>query len=197
MMPGLRRFFLSFLVLFCLAWPLTAQAFTPDKGVLLVAAEGLADPRFHRGVVLLIQHDAEGSAGLIVNRTSRLALAQVLPEGAKIAGPGAFLSYGGPVEPQTLFVLVKVRREPPEPADNVIGDLYVTGAGVLEEWPGLDEGAVAWRVFAGYTGWAPGQLEHEIQRGDWRVLPADEQSRLSGDGVLLWERLNKIPAERQ
>ena len=193
MISNWRRFCL-FLpgLLVCLAWTQTAQAFAPDKGMFLVAAERLVDPRFHQGVILLIQHDAQGSAGLVINRTSRLALSQVLPEGSKLVGQGASLSYGGPVEPQTLLALVKVRNDPPEPADEVFGGLYLTGVGVLEEWPDFVEGVLACRTFAGYTGWAPGQLELEIRRGDWRVLPADEQSVFSGDGVLLWEHLNKM-----
>jgi putative transcriptional regulator len=184
-------------LLLCLAWPQTLEAFAPDKGMFLVATEGLADPRFHEGVILLIQHDAQGSAGLVVNRTSRLALAQVLLEDSKLVGQGATLSYGGPVEPQTLLALVKVRNDPPEPADEVLGGLYVTGVDVLEEWPEFAGGVVACRAFVGYTGWAPGQLELEIQRGDWRVLPGDEQSVFTGDGVLLWERLNKTLAEQK
>jgi putative transcriptional regulator len=182
-------------LLACLAWTQTAQAFTPDKGMFLIAAERLVDPRFHQGVILLIQHDAQGSAGLVINRTSRLALSQVLPEGSKLVGQGASLSYGGPVEPQTLLALVKVLNDPPEPADEVFGGLYLTGVGVLEEWPDFVEGVLACRTFAGYTGWAPGQLELEIRRGDWRVLPADEQSVFSGDGVLLWELLNTMLPE--
>ncbi len=185
------------LLLLCLAWPQTLQAYAPDKGMLLVAAEGLADPRFHTGVILLIQHDAQGSAGLVVNRTSRLALRKVLREGSKLVGKGSSLSYGGPVEPQTLLALVKVRNDPPEPADEILGGLYLTGVEVLEEWPEFKGEVVACRVFVGYAGWAPGQLELEIKRGDWRVLPADEQSVLSGDGVPLWQRLNKFLAEQK
>jgi putative transcriptional regulator len=188
-------FFLPVL-LTCLVWTQTAQAFAPDKGMFLVAAERLVDPRFHEGVILLVQHDAQGSAGLVVNRTSRLALAHVLPEGSRLVGQGATLSYGGPVEPQTLLALVKVRHDPPEPADEVLGGIYLTGVGVLEEWPEFTEGVSACRAFVGYTGWAPGQLELEIRRGDWRVLPADEQSVFTGDGVLLWEYLNNMLPEQ-
>ncbi len=197
MSSGRWSCFSLLVLLLCLAWPQTLLAYAPDKGMFLVAAERLADPRFHAGVILLIQHDAQGSAGLVVNRTSRLVLDQVLEEGSKLVGKGATLSYGGPVEPQTLLALVKVRNIPPEPAEEILGSLYVTGVDVLEEWPEFSGEVAACRTFVGYTGWAPGQLELEIKRGDWRVLPADEQSVFSGDGVPLWERLDKILAEQK
>ena len=166
-------------------------AFAPDKGMLLIANEQLTDPRFRDRVILLIQHDIQGTAGLVVNRTSRLSLTTVLPQGSKLAEEGMTLSYGGPVEPQTLLALVKVRNHPPEPADEIIDGLYVTGLGVLEEWPDFADEVVDYRAFVGYTGWAPGQLSAEMQRGDWHVLPADEESVFAGDGVQLWKRLRK------
>ena len=164
-------------------------AFAPDKGMLLIANEQLTDPRFRDRVILLIQHDTQGTAGLVVNRTSRLSLATILPQGSKLAEEGMTLSYGGPVEPQTLLALVKVRSNPPEPADEIIENLYVTGLGVLDEWPDFADEVVAYRAFVGYTGWAPGQLNAEMQRGDWHVLPADEENVFVGDGVQLWKRL--------
>jgi len=167
------------------------HAFAPDKGMLLIANEQLTDPRFRDRVILLIQHDTQGTAGLVVNRTSRLSLATILPQGSKLAEEGMTLSYGGPVEPQTLLALVKVRSNPPEPADEIIENLYVTGLGVLDEWPDFADEVVAYRAFVGYTGWAPGQLNAEMQRGDWHVLPADEKSVFADDGVQLWKRLRK------
>jgi putative transcriptional regulator len=172
------------------------HAFSPEKGMFLVAKEKLTDPRFHDRVILLIQHDAQGSAGLVVNRSSRLSLAAILPEGSPLTGQGATLSYGGPVEPNTLLALVKVRNHPPEPADEIGDSLYVTGVTVLDEWPDFSAEVVAYRAFVGYTGWAPGQLDAEMQRGDWLVLPADEESVFTGDGVQLWERLREGVQEK-
>ncbi len=187
------RYLWIFLLTFCLSvlGHNELHAFLPDKGMFLVANEQLADPRFRDRVILLIQHDTQGTAGLVVNRTSRLSLAAVLPEGSKLAGPGMTLSYGGPVEPQTLLALVKVRNNPPEPADEIIDGLYVTGVGVLDEWPDFADEVVNYRAFVGYTGWAAGQLDAEMQRGDWHVMPADEESVFAGEGVQLWERLSE------
>ncbi len=168
-----------------------AHAIVPGKGMLLVANEQLTDSRFHNRVILVIQHDTQGTAGLVINRHSRLLLDAVLAEGSKLAGQGRTLSYGGPVEPQTLLALVKVRNHPPEPAEEVIDNLYVTAVGVLDEWPDFADEVVDYRVFVGYTGWVTGQMEAELRRGDWHLLPTDEQSVFAGDGVQLWEQLRQ------
>lgn len=191
-MTRLKYLSLGLLLFACVVSPGVAHALMPAKGTFLVAAEQLPDPRFRDRVILLIQHDAQGSAGLIVNRTSRLPLATVLSEGSKLAKRGVTLSYGGPVEPKTLLVLVKVRNNPPEPADEIIDSLYVTGVGVLDEWSDFSDEVIDYRAFVGYTGWAPGQLEVEMQRGDWQVMLADEQSIFTGGGVQLWERLRAL-----
>jgi putative transcriptional regulator len=166
-------------------------ASTPEKGMFLVSNEQLKDPRFRNGVILLIQHNAQGSAGLVVNRGSRLSLSAILPKDSILTGDGGTLSYGGPVEPKTLLALVKVRKHPPEPADEVVEGLYVTGVGVLDEWPDFSDEVLNYRTFVGYAGWAAGQLGAEIQRGDWAVLKADAESVLTGDKGQLWERLRE------
>jgi putative transcriptional regulator len=198
MIPGRRALHLCLLALLLagVVGPNRSHALTPEKGRLLVAKEQLADPRFRDRVILLIQHDAQGSAGLVVNRPSRLLLSTLLPEGSSLAGQGMVLSYGGPVEPQTLLALVKVRNHPPEPADEVSDNLYVTGVGVLDEWPDYADEVVDCRAFVGYSGWAAGQLDAEIKRGDWSVMPADEQSVFAAEGVRLWERLHEMSEER-
>jgi putative transcriptional regulator len=192
-----RSWHICLLVLLaCVAGANDLYAFTAEKGMFLVANEKLADPRFRARVILLIQHDTRGTVGLVVNRTSRLPVASVLPEGSKLARLGLTLSYGGPVEPETLLALVKVRNYPPEPADEVIDGVYVTGMGVLDEWPDFADEVVDYRAFVGYAGWAPGQLDVEMQRGGWHVMPADEESVFTGDGMELWERLRKtIPQQ--
>src|SRR5512139_143590 len=95
----------------CLLWqaasPVMASAVTPAPGMLLVARQSLLDPRFHQAVVLVVQHGSQGTAGLILNRPSRLGLAEVLPGLPVLAGSDAVLCYGGPVAPRTIIVLVK------------------------------------------------------------------------------------------
>ena len=191
MMKLLKPAVKTILVLFLAAFWLTsqAQAFAPAKGMFLVADEKMADPRFKDRVILLIQHDDQGSAGLIVNRSSRLPLAAVLPQTSQLAGRGKTLSYGGPVNPDTLLALIKVHKNPPNPADEILQDLYITGVGVLDNWQEFSGEVIDYRAFTGYSGWAAGQLEVEMQRGDWHVLPADEDSVFSGHDETLWKSL--------
>jgi len=190
--PSLTYKAFLLLVTFCaLCAPSSLHAFTPAKGMFLVADEGMVDPRFKARVILLIQHDAEGSAGLVINRSSRLKLSAVLPKDSQLGLHGRTLSYGGPVEPNTLLVLVKVHRHPPEPAEKILANVYVTGLGVLDLWPDFDGEMIDYRAFVGYTGWGPGQLNREMQRGSWHVVPADEESVFAGRDETLWESLNK------
>ncbi len=189
LLQPLKVLFLS-LALYTVFTPLGLHAFVPAKGMFLVADEGMADPRFKSRVILLIRHDAEGSAGLIINRGSRLPLNAVLPKESQLDRQGQTLSYGGPVDPDSLLALVKVHNDPPEPAEKILANTYVTGVGVLDVWPDFAVEVIEYRAFVGYTGWAPGQLNHEMQRGDWHVVPADEESVFVGRDETLWEKLN-------
>ena len=197
MINPLRCFIFSLLLMHvcALCIPSGLHAFALAKGMFLVADEGMLDPRFKDRVILLIQHDSDGSTGLIVNRSSRLPLKAVLPKDSRLDMQGRTLSYGGPVNPKTVLALVKVHQNPPEPAEEVLANLYVTGIGILDLWPDFDGEVIDYRAFSGYTGWAPGQLNQEMQRGSWHVVPADEESVFSGRDETLWESLNsRIPA---
>ena len=187
------RSFLWFFLLVALCTlcaPSNLHAYALAKGMFLVADEGMLDPRFKARVILLIQHDASGSTGLIVNRSSRLPLSAVLPKDSQLDLQGRSLSYGGPVQPDTLLALVKVRENPPQPAEKILANLYLTGIGILDLWPDFDNEVVDYRAFSGYTGWAPGQLNQEMQLGSWHLLPADEDSIFTGRDEMLWEKLN-------
>ncbi len=159
----------------------------PEQGMFLVADEQLVDPRFRKAVILLIHYDTLGAAGLVVNRSSRLPLASVLTEGSRLAGEEHTLAYGGPVEPNALLALVQVRDNPPEQAEQIFDRLYVTGVEVLEEWPGFSAEVLDYKVFVGYTGWAAGQLDSEMSRGDWHLVHADTAQIFSAGRVDLWD----------
>lgn len=177
--------------------PVRLHAFAPAKGMFLVADEAMNDPRFKARVILLIRHDADGSAGLIVNRSSRLPLQAVLPKDTRLDPQGKTLSYGGPVDPKALLALVKVHDKAPGHAEQVFANVYVTGIGVLDQWPDAADEVIDYRAFAGYTGWAAGQLDREMQHGSWHVVPADEASVFAGRDETLWEGLNSRIAAGQ
>jgi len=164
-----------------------------EAGMLLVAREKVRDPRFHETVVLVLQHDLRGTVGLIINRSSRLSLAEAIPDlpGLTVAGT---LSYGGPVAPDAVMALITVGEgeKPPEPALKVVGSLYVTGIEALANWLTAERAGTPCRVFLGHAGWAPGQLKKEMMGDAWQLFPADEKVPFTGNLEELWQELRKL-----
>jgi putative transcriptional regulator len=164
-------------------------AVAPQPGMLLVARQELPDIRFRETVVLVVQHDPRGTAGLILNRPSRLALAEVLPALPQPVGLQGTLSYGGPVAPGALMVLIRGGEDPPDSGQKVFASVYLTVPEHLSDWLAKEPDA-RYRVFTGYAGWVTGQLEGEMARGDWQVLPSDERILFSPDVAGLWQELS-------
>ena len=135
------------------------------RGQLLIASPQLFDPNFRRTVVLLTHHDKEGAMGLVLSRPSEVRVADALPELALLAGTDPAVHVGGPVSPEALVVLVDHERPP---VSAIVGNVAFMESG--SEIGALD--AVRARVFAGYSGWGPGQLEGELEESAWIVVDA-------------------------
>ncbi len=152
---------------------------------LLVAAPTLVDPNFFRTVVLVLEHGGEGALGVVLNRPSETDLAGALPQWAHLVGSPPVVFVGGPVAPGAAICLA--RRTPAEegggwkPVVGPVGmlDLNLDPDDVV---PRVDE----IRVFAGYAGWGPGQLEGEIDGGGWIVVDAWPGDALSERPDGLW-----------
>jgi putative transcriptional regulator len=149
----------------------------PATGRLLVATPELIDPNFRHAVVLLLDHDADGTLGVILNRPTPILVASVLSGWSSSAEPPEVLFEGGPVHKDSALALAEVRdvADPGGPggADPIgfrrlFGDVGIidldTPAEVLG--PALHR----MRVFAGYAGWSPGQLDQEIEQDSWYVV---------------------------
>ncbi|MBC7174623.1 MAG: YqgE/AlgH family protein [Polyangiaceae bacterium] len=143
----------------------------------LVAAPGLACPFFHRAVVLMVEHGAEGSFGFVVNKAADIALDAVAGEMKLGAGPGHLLDMpvmlGGPVSPNTGWVLFDPAGKPLPSEDTVqLGErmAVTSSAQVLERFLSGEAPEHA-MVLLGYAGWSPGQLEAEMKEGAW--IPVD------------------------
>lgn len=157
-------------------------------GSLLVAAPGLLDPNFHRTVIYLIEHRGGGSLGVVLNRPSEVSVRDVLPSWAPLSSHPPSVFVGGPVESETALCLATVRTGH-DPA-TVEGLVRVRGPVALVDLDS-DPGAISallrgLRVFAGYSGWDPGQLEAEVARGDWIVVPALPDDVLTRQDTGLW-----------
>jgi len=167
------------------------------KGVLLVASPSLSDPNFHQTVLLLVKHGAGGSLGLVLNRSTNVLLSQALPHLNVLHGTNHRLFAGGPVEPTRLLLLFRL-TEPPPDAQRVIDGLYVGGTpALLERVLTAAKPTEVFKAFAGYAGWAPGQLEFEMLQGSWGVLPIEGSDIFSKDPATLWpDSLVRLQAPR-
>jgi putative transcriptional regulator len=157
----------------------------PDslRGHLLVAAPSLLDPNFHRTVVLIGEHGAEGAMGVVLNRPSGVTVGEAVPPLVALVAEDGLVYVGGPVQPEAIVVLGEF--EEPERADVLV----VGAVGFL---PGEIEGSEALgtiarsRVFAGYAGWGAGQLEAELAESSWIVEPALPDDVFAADPAELW-----------
>jgi putative transcriptional regulator len=140
------------------------------KGRLLVATPALFDPNFRRTVVLVGEHGDEGAMGLVLNRPSDVTVGEAVPPLAGVAGAESLVHVGGPVQPEAVLVLAEF-DDPEAAATIVVGDVgFASSEGELDDVAGVTRRA---RVFAGYSGWGPGQLETELEEESWLVEPAE------------------------
>ena len=141
------------------------------KGMLLFSTPALFDPNFRRTVVLVAEHGEDGAMGLVLNRPSETTVEEAVPELADVAGPDSPVFVGGPVQPQAVLVLAEF-EEPADAATVVFGDIgFARADGDLDDLARTTRRA---RVFAGYSGWSPGQLEAELEEDSWLVEPVDD-----------------------
>lgn len=187
-MPHPCRVLVLVLLVAWAASPATAQD-SSLRGTFLVAAPQLTGTPFERSVILVIEHGAGGAHGLIVNRPTEATLADVLPT-QKMDGEHDYrLHMGGPVRLQQLALLVRAHDGDPV-LDQVLPDVaYATAADAVDAILAASPEPDRVRAFAGYAGWAPDQLEHEIQRGDWHVVPAQAGQVFAERPETLWRDL--------
>ncbi|MEV4558997.1 YqgE/AlgH family protein [Kitasatospora sp. NPDC049285] len=144
-------------------------------GRLLVATPLLTDPNFARSVVLLLDHDPQGALGVVLNRPTPVDVSAVLDGWGQLTGQPAVVFQGGPVALDSALALAVVPGEDDQPGP--LGWRRVHGAiGLvdLEAPPEVLAGELGGlRVFAGYAGWSPGQLEQEIAEGAWHPVDCE------------------------
>ncbi len=154
-------------------------------GKLLVATPLIGDGNFERTVVLMLAQEEEGAAGVVLNRPSGLLVSDALPQWAPHLAPPPTMFIGGPVSNESVVALARVRHDPHQgwwtPVLGLVGTLDLE-ADVDEVVGAID----AIRLFAGYAGWSPGQLEDEIESGAWFVVDADPADPLTEEPSDLW-----------
>jgi putative transcriptional regulator len=157
------------------------------KGKLLLDGGGLQGSFFHRTVVLICQHDAEGAMGLILNKASGSNVGEMIAADLPGLLKEQQLFLGGPVQPAALSFL---HSDEFVPHANVMPNLNLGHS--LEGLVDLGDSYSStqkMKIFAGYAGWSPGQLEDEIKRGAWLIHPASIELVFGDKPEQLWKKI--------
>lgn len=162
-----------------------------SAGSLLIASTGLTGPTFARTVIYVIEHDAQGTLGVVLNRMSDAAVFNVLPAWAELAAQPRAVFVGGPVSTSSALCLgvaktgVNVAEQPK--LHQVLGPVAMVDLDAdPEELANILTGV---RIFAGYAGWDAGQLDEEIVEGSWIVTQGLPDDLLSAPSVDVWQRV--------
>jgi len=153
-----------------------AQQDLPPNGLLLIAKPGLEDANFGRSVVLVTQAPDYSTVGVILNRPT------------SVRYQGQLVRYGGPVMPQVVVAVFRSEQTPKDAAFHVLKNVYLSMHPQIVDALIADDKA-RYRLYAGFSGWAPRQLESEFGLDGWYVLPADEATVFREDMGGLWEEL--------
>lgn len=177
--------------------PEVPSARAVKKGVLLVAHPSLMDPNFQQTVVLVCEHGAEGTLGVIINRPTEVPLSEALPNVSVLKGTSYVLFAGGPVQPDGILMLFRV-ADAPDRLRKILDHVYLgLNREILERVITDPHPTETFRAYAGYAGWAPGQVEFEMAMGSWAVIPADPSSIFDKAPETLWaEMVEAIQAPR-
>ena len=166
----------------------------PKAGRLLVATPLLEDPNFKRAVVLIVEHEeVQGTLGVVLNRPTTISVGQVLEQWTDLTTEPSVVFRGGPVAQNSALALAQVPgQEEPAGWRALDGAPALARLGLidLDTPPRLLAPAISrLRVYAGYAGWSPGQLEAEIGDGAWYVLPAEPGDVFAADPDRLWRQV--------
>ena len=158
------------------------------RGRLLVATPVIGDANFDRTVVLLLEHGDDGALGLVLNRPTDVAVLDPLPEWNGLAAQPSVVFVGGPVEQGAAIGLARATvgtaAEGWSPVVESIGTLDLS-----RDPSDVSTGIEQVRVFAGYAGWGPGQLEGELAVDAWLILEARPEDVLCDEPNTLWRRV--------
>jgi putative transcriptional regulator len=157
------------------------------RGQLLIAGPSLLDPNFWRTVVLVVDHSEEGALGVVLNRPSETTVIDAVSQLERLVDPDDPVFIGGPVQPSSVIVVAEF-EDPSDAALVAFDDIGVLAAGSApDETTGAGGPRVRRaRAFVGHAGWGPGQLDGELERGDWIVESARREDAFAQDPGELW-----------
>jgi putative transcriptional regulator len=152
------------------------------QGKLLVSSPALVDPSFRKTVVLIAHHDEDGAMGLVLSRPSDVPAADAVPALDGFPGAGDPVFVGGPVQPEAFMALAEF-----EDVEDAAAPIFGSVGFMPAETEPDDLSILRLRVFAGYAGWGPGQLEAELAEPSWIVVAANIDDPFADDPDELWK----------
>ena len=176
----------ALLLLFGTSWPTFADDTKRPTAILLSARADLLDSDFADSVVLVMNNLGPAPVGIVVNRPTQMAVSELFPDLKRLARLRDKVYYGGPVEFGSVWFLFRAAA-PPEHAIQAFAGVYLSAnRELLLRLLGRDKPMDGLRIFIGHAGWAPGQLEAEIDRGDWTLGRADSDAIFNGKSEHPW-----------
>ena len=193
------RYVYAFLQAFALLlWALPALTETIEEkaGIFLVAKKEILDPNF-RETVVLVRPISEGAIGVIINRQTDIPLSKLFPEDPILKESDNNVYFGGPVYPRSLVFMFR-SNEQPRWSLHMMDDIYLgLSLDLLQELLSNQQPPRQLKVYAGHSGWGQGQLQNEIERGDWYVVPADANVIFEMEPEKIWPELIKRATMRR
>jgi len=205
----MRRFrllvYLISMSVFRVAWGATLSGFAPGgflhtagpvvrelepaPGLFLVASRRMTDPHFSQTVIYLVIHNDQGTLGLVVNRPSPIRLSEAVSGIGREEGDDHAIYIGGPVNHDLITMLIRSEQENAL-MKQVADDVYFShDRRVLDQLLAEQKPANALRCYMGHAGWTAGQLDKELEHGDWHIIKADPNAIFSSRPGSLWNRL--------
>jgi len=176
----------TFLLLFGTWWPLSAADAKPLTAILLFPKGELSDSNFADSVVLVMNNLSPAPVGIIINRPTKFPVSQVFPNFKRLAQLHHKVYFGGPVELDSVWFLFRAAAQPEHAIQACEGVYLSADRKLLFQLLGRQKPMDGLRIFIGHSGWAPGQLEAEIARGDWSLERAKSDTIFNGKSERPW-----------
>ena len=158
-------------------------------GFFLVASEEIKDPRFKEAVILVTPHHRGEVVGVVVNKPTETAVSTLFPQSDLKDEHARQVYFGGPLSMQSLLFLISSKKQP-EASLRIFDNVFLSAdSKVLQQVLSHPRPFAGLRVFSGYAGWKPGQLEAEVEKGYWLLREADTEILFNTEPGLIWRKL--------
>ncbi len=168
------------------SWPLAAANAKAPTAILLLAHDDVSDPDFADSVVLVMNNLGPAPIGIIVNRPTSLPVSRLFPKLKSLAQLPDKVYFGGPVEVESVWFLVRAATPPAHAVQTCPGVYLSADRDLLMQLLAREKPMEGLRIFVGHAGWAPGQLEAEISHGFWSLKTADADAIFNGKSEFPW-----------